>query len=86
MEADKITLIQWLNMWGRLCRGSAGISGFPIWVQLLAQMFFETIDRDGEWRKGLSNLVHSDLCLDFLKRTKLLSPFWKGFPTFRNAC
>ena len=25
--------------------------------------------------KGLRNLVHADLCLDFLKRTKLLSLF-----------
>ena len=35
-------------MWGRLCRGTAGISGFPHWVQLLAKMFFETIDRNGD--------------------------------------
>jgi hypothetical protein len=41
-----ITLNDWLNMWGKLCRGSAGISGFPIWVKLLCQIFFETIDRD----------------------------------------
>merc|ERR1712086_632179 len=30
-----INLDDWLNMWGKLCRGSAGISGFPIWVKLL---------------------------------------------------
>merc|ERR1711964_867767 len=41
-----ITLNQWLNMWGKLCRGAAGISGFPIWVQLLGILFFETIDQD----------------------------------------
>lgn len=41
-----ITLNDWLNMWGKLCRGSAGISGFPIWVKLLCQIFFDTIDRD----------------------------------------
>merc|ERR1719367_376223 len=43
-----ITLSDWLNMWGKLCRGAAGISGFPIWVKLLCQLFFDTIDRDGD--------------------------------------
>jgi len=41
-----MNLQQWLNMWGRLCRGSAGISDFPIWVQLLPDMLFRVIDRD----------------------------------------
>jgi len=41
-----MNLQQWLNMWGRLCYGSAGISDFPIWVQLLPDMFFRVIDRD----------------------------------------
>ena len=41
-----INLDDWLNMWGKLCRGAAGISGFPIWVKLLCQVFFDTIDRD----------------------------------------
>ena len=27
MRVDNISLNQWLNMWGRLCRGTAGISG-----------------------------------------------------------
>jgi len=44
--AAAITLQQWLNMWGRLCHGAAGLSGFPIWVQLLPEVFFEVIDRD----------------------------------------
>lgn len=48
VDTKNITLNQWLNMWGRLCRGAAGISGFPIWVKLLGIMFFETIDRDGD--------------------------------------
>ena len=39
---------QWLNMWGRLCYGSAGISDFPIWVQLLPELFFRVADRDGK--------------------------------------
>ena len=43
----KMSLKQWLNMWGRLCHGSAGISDFPIWVQLLPELFFEVGDRDG---------------------------------------
>ena len=46
MENVEITLNDWLNMWGKLCRGAAGISGFPIWVKLLGQLFFDTIDRD----------------------------------------
>ena len=46
MPNPDITLDDWLNMWGKLCRGAAGISGFPIWVKLLCQIFFDTIDRD----------------------------------------
>ena len=41
-----MNLQQWLNMWGRLSYGSAGISDFPIWVQLLPELFFHVIDRD----------------------------------------
>ena len=48
INSDNISLNQWLNMWGKLCRGAAGISGFPIWVQLLGHLFFDTIDRDGK--------------------------------------
>jgi hypothetical protein len=44
----RMSLKQWLNMWGRLCHGSAGISGFPIWVQLLPELFFDVADRDGD--------------------------------------
>lgn len=40
----EVTLNQWLNMWGRLCRGAAGISGFPFWVQLLGHIFFDALD------------------------------------------
>jgi len=46
VDVTNITLNQWLNMWGRLCRGAAGISGFPFWVQLLGHIFFDTIDQD----------------------------------------
>ena len=48
VNVDNITLNQWLNMWGKLCRKASGISGFPNWVQLLARIFFITIDRDGK--------------------------------------
>ena len=50
IDVTAITLAQWLNMWGRLCYGSAGMAGFPIWVQLLPKIFFEVIDHDGETR------------------------------------
>ena len=43
----RMSLKQWLNMWGRLCYGAAGISDFPIWVQLLPELFFDVGDRDG---------------------------------------
>jgi len=41
-----MNLNQWLNMWGRLCYGSAGIADFPIWVQILPEIFFKVMDRD----------------------------------------
>ena len=40
-----MTLNQWLNMWGRLCYGSAGIADFPIWVQILPEIFFKVMDK-----------------------------------------
>jgi len=46
VDTSNITLNQWLNMWGRLCHGAAGMSGFPFWVQLLGHTFFDTIDQD----------------------------------------
>ena len=30
-------------MWSRLCRGSAGMDDFPIWVQLLPKVLFNVI-------------------------------------------
>lgn len=45
-ERTSISLAQWLNMWGRLCYGAAGMSDFPIWVQLLPKMFFDAIDQN----------------------------------------
>ena len=48
MDSYDVNKGQWLNMWGKLCRGSAGISGFPDWVKILGHMFFDIIDRDGD--------------------------------------
>merc|ERR1712064_103023 len=38
-----VTLKNWLNMWARLCRGSAGMDDFPIWVQLLPKVLYNVI-------------------------------------------
>jgi len=40
---SSISLKNWLNMWARLCRGSAGMEDFPIWVQLLPKVLFNVI-------------------------------------------
>ena len=48
VDTTDVNKDQWLNMWGKLCRGSAGISGFPDWVKILGTMFFDIIDRDGD--------------------------------------
>lgn len=50
--SKKMNIRQWLNMWGRLTYGSAGISSFPIWVQLLPEVFFKVIDRDEDGLLG----------------------------------
>lgn len=44
VDTSNMNLTQWLNMWGRLCYKSAGISDFPIWVQLLPSLFFDVMD------------------------------------------
>ena len=49
-----MSLGQWLNMWGRLTYGSAGIADFPIWVQILPEIFFKVMDRDN---KGVLSAV-----------------------------
>jgi len=38
-----INLLQWLNMWGRLCNRAAGIAEMPIWVQLLPDAIFKVM-------------------------------------------
>merc|ERR1712165_703123 len=40
---DSVSLTSWLHMWGRLCKGSAGIDDFPIWVQLIPNVIFNAI-------------------------------------------
>jgi hypothetical protein len=56
IDVNSITLAQWLNMWGRLCRGSSGLHDFPIWVQLLPKIFFQVIDVESEY-------IITQLCL-----------------------
>jgi len=43
MTPTSVSLQAWLNMWGRLCSGSAGIDDFPIWVQLIPKLLFSAI-------------------------------------------
>lgn len=40
LTPSTVSLQAWLNMWGRLCQGSAGIDDFPIWVQLIPKILF----------------------------------------------
>ena len=42
VSVTSVSLKNWLNMWSRLCRGSAGMDDFPIWVQLLPKVLYET--------------------------------------------
>jgi len=39
-----VNLMQWLNMWGRVCSRASGISDMPIWVQLLPNVIFNVMD------------------------------------------
>jgi len=43
MTVSSVSLSAWLNMWGRLCQGSAGIDDFPIWVQLIPRVMFNVM-------------------------------------------
>jgi len=56
--SKKMNIRQWLNMWGRLTYGSAGISDFPIWVQLLPEVFFKVIDRDEDGLLAFEEVKH----------------------------
>jgi len=48
---SSVTLNQWLNMWAKMCDRAAGISDFPIWVQLIPQVMFNVQCREKE--KGI---------------------------------
>ncbi len=48
-KVTSVSLQQWLNMWGRLTYCAAGLGDFPIWVQMLPNIFFDVIDLDSEW-------------------------------------
>lgn len=56
VETSNMTLTQWLNMWGRMCYRSAGISDFPIWVQLLPSVFFDVMDIDGDGEVNIADM------------------------------
>jgi len=62
VHMSSISLKSWLNMWARLCRGSAGMDDFPIWVQLLPRVLFNVIvAREGAdciSESGLRNFYH----------------------------
>merc|ERR1712215_271271 len=58
----------WLHMWARLCRGSAGIDDFPIWVQLLPRALFNIIVA----REG-SNVISKSSLRNFYERFTGLS-------------
>jgi len=46
---SSINLTQWLNMWGRLCKGAAGIAQMPVWVRIIPTTIFMVIDaKDGQ--------------------------------------
>jgi len=57
-DTSKMNLDQWLNMWGRLCYKSAGIADFPIWVQLLPDIFFQVMDRDQDGVASLDEVTN----------------------------
>jgi len=93
-SVDNITLNQWLNMWGRLCRGTAGISGFPIWVSLLGTTFFEVIDRDEDgllefeeimnYYKGLVGVKTEDLYTISKEGYRVLTARGRGISHLEN--
>merc|ERR1712037_272721 len=48
---------RWLHMWARMCKGSAGIDDFPIWVQLIPRVIF--------------NVIWSKMRVDYITRESL---------------
>merc|ERR1711988_2095624 len=54
----------WLHMWARMCKGSAGIDDFPIWVQLIPRVIF--------------NVICSKMRVDYITRESLRN-FYENF-------
>jgi len=57
VAVTSVSLKNWLNMWALLCRGSAGMDDFPIWVQLLPRVLFNVIVA----REGADTISKSSL-------------------------
>merc|ERR1719402_1049333 len=68
MSVTSVGLKSWLRMWSKLCRGSAGIDDFPIWVQLLPRALFNIIVA----REG-SNVISKSSLRNFYERFTGLS-------------
>lgn len=61
---DSVSLSSWLHMWARMCKGSAGIDDFPIWVQLIPRVIF--------------NVICSKMRVDYITRESLRN-FYENF-------
>jgi len=64
VDTSKMNFKQWINMWGKLCYGAAGIRDFPIWVQILPHILFRIMDKAcngvvsfGEFKEFYANFV-----------------------------
>merc|ERR1711936_772814 len=64
MVVDSVSLNSWLHMWARMCKGAAGIDGFPIWVQLIPRVIF--------------NVICSKMRVDYITRSSLRN-FYENF-------
>ncbi|GFO28474.1 sarcoplasmic calcium-binding proteins ii, v, vi, and vii [Plakobranchus ocellatus] len=45
-EHGTASLADWYAIWSHMLPGVKGMSGFPIWLQLMPKVLFEMIDRD----------------------------------------
>merc|ERR1711997_1287780 len=61
---DSVSLSSWLHMWAKMCKGSAGIDDFPIWVQLIPRVIF--------------NVICSKMRVDYITRESLRN-FYENF-------
>merc|ERR1712051_291503 len=67
---DSVSLSSWLHMWARMCKGSAGIDDFPIWVQLIPRVIF--------------NVICSKMRVDYITRESLRN-FYENFSGLEGA-